>query len=294
MCISALSPTKIFWDHNGTMSSQDPCKRAATVFDRIADSYDDAALRFSPFCADRLVVWLKPARGAKILDIATGTGAVALAAAQAVGQEGRVMAIDRAEAMLDRLQVKIDKFGLRNIDLQVMDAATLEFRRNYFDDVVCSYGLYYLPVMAAALKEWVRVTKPGGRVAFTVFGRRAFQPMMGLLIERLRRYGAVTADNEAPLAAMRLAETTRCRELLTEAGLQKAEVVTEQFGYHLKDETQWWEVVWNSEIHEWIEKIPLPMRETFKGEHLAEVRPFVDENGLWLDVETHLAFGIKP
>lgn len=276
------------------MSLQDPRKRAAAVFDRIAGSYDDAALRFFPFCADRLIVRLKPARGAKILDIATGTGVVALAAAQAVGEEGRVVAIDLAEAMLDRLQVKIDKFGLRNIDLHVMDAAALDFRRDYFDDAICSYGLYFLPVMAAGLKEWVRVTKPGGRVAFTVFGRWAFQPMIELFIKRLRRYGAVSPDNEMPLAAMRLAEPLRCRELLANAGLRKIEVVTEQFGYHLKDETQWWDVVCNSGMHEWVEKIPPPVRDSFKTEHLAEVRTFVDENGLWLDVETHLAFGTKP
>lgn len=276
------------------MNSQDPRQRAAAVFDRLAGSYDDAALRFYPFCADRLIVRLKPARAAKILDIATGTGAVALAAAQAVGAEGRVMAIDLAGAMLDRLQEKIDKFGLRNIDLHVMDAAALEFRSNYFDAVTCSYGLYFLPVMTAGLKEWVRVTKPGGRVAFTVFGRRAFHPMMELFIKRLRRYGAVSAENETPLAAMRLAEPGRCRELLANAGLQKIEVVTEQFGYHLKDETQWWDVVWNSGMHEWAEKIPPPLHDLFKTEHLAEVRPFVDENGLWLDVETHLAFGVKP
>ncbi len=275
------------------MSSQD-LRTQTAVFDRIAGRYDDAALRFSPFCADRLIGWLEPARGAKILDIATGTGVVALAAAQAVGEEGRVMAIDLSAEMLDRLQEKIDKFGLRNIDLHLMDAAVLDFRRDYFDDVICSYGLYYLPVMIAGLKEWARVTKPGGRVAFTVFGNRAFQPMLELFIKRLRRYGAVSMDNETPLPAMRLAEPVRCRELLVSAGLQKIEVETVQFGYHLKDETQWWDVIRNGGMHEWVEKILPSRRDSFKSEHLDEVRHFVDGDGLWLDVETHLALGIKP
>ena len=116
------------------------------VFNRVARGYDDPALRFFPFGADRLIVRLDPDREAKILDVATGTGAVALAAAQAVGAEGRVMAIDLAEGMLDRLQEKIVKFGIRNIDRHVMDAATLEFRRDYFDFVVCSFGIFFCPI----------------------------------------------------------------------------------------------------------------------------------------------------
>jgi hypothetical protein len=49
------------------------------VFDLVAAGYDDAALRFFPFCADRLISRLNPAPGTKLLDIATGTGVVALA-----------------------------------------------------------------------------------------------------------------------------------------------------------------------------------------------------------------------
>ncbi|MHB8623327.1 MAG: class I SAM-dependent methyltransferase [Sulfuricaulis sp.] len=265
----------------------------AAVFDRIAGNYDNVAQRFSPFCADRLISRLGPLRGAKILDIATGTGVVALAAAQAVGAAGRVTAIDLAEAMLDCLQKKIDKFGLGKIDLHVMDAATLEFRRDYFDIVICSYGLFFLPVVVTGLEEWVRVTKPGGRIVFTVFGKRAFLPMLDLFIQSLRRYGVVTADNAMPVAAMRVAEPMQCRELLAVAGLQKIEVVTEQFGYHLKDENQWWGVVWNSGLHEWVEMMPPPVHDSFKTEHLAEVRSKAGENGLWFDVETHIAFGTK-
>src|SRR3972149_4793982 len=146
------------------MNAQDPPEAVASIFNRVAAGYDDAALRFFPFCADRLITRLNPAPGTKILDIATGTGVVALAAAQAVGDRGRVMAIDLAEGMLDRLQEKIGKFGIPNIDLHVMDAAALEFRSEYFDHVVCSFGIFFLPDMSVGLREWTRGTKPGGRI----------------------------------------------------------------------------------------------------------------------------------
>ncbi len=276
------------------MIMPDPRAQVAAAFNRVAAGYDNPASRFFPFCADRLIVQLNPARGSKILDVATGTGVVAMAAMQAVGHEGRVMAIDLAEGMLDRLQEKIDKFGIHNIDLHVMDAAVLEFRREYFDHVVCSFGIFFLPDMSVGLREWARVTKPGGRILFTVFGKQAFQPMMELFIRRVKNFGVDAPDKDAPFAAMRLADPERCRDLLSGAGLRDIEVHTEQLGYHLKDETQWWEVIWNSGMREWVESIPSARQELFRAEHLAEVRLLMGEQGLWLNVETLFAAGTKP
>lgn len=267
---------------------------AVEVFNLVAAGYDDPALRFFPFCADRLIARLNPAPGSKLLDIASGTGAVALAAAQAVGAHGRVTAIDLAEAMLDRLQAKISHFGIGNIDLHVMDASRLDFRRDYFDYTVCSFGLFFLPDMAAALREWARVLKPGGRLLFTAFGKAAFQPMMDLLLARLRADGILSDTDDAPLAATRLADPALCRELLAGAGLRQIEVATDQLGYHLKDESQWWDVLRNSGARRWIEQIPPSRRKLFREAHLAEVRPLAGESGLWLDVETIMAGGIKP
>lgn len=264
------------------------------LYDLVAAGYDDPALRFFPFCADRLIARLNPPPGAKLLDIAAGTGACALAAAQAVGERGHVVAIDLAEAMLDRLQEKIVKFGIRNIDLHVMDAQKLDFRRDYFDYVICSFGIFFLPDMSAALKEWVRVLKPGGRLLFTAFGKSAFQPMMELFIKRLQRYGVLSPDDGSVPAGMRLADPARCRELLCAAGLQQIEVTTEQLGYHLKDASQWWDVLWNSGTRGWIEQIPSSRLEIFMAEHLAEIHSLTDEQGLWLDVEVNFAGATKP
>ena len=276
------------------MIMPDPRAQVAAAFNRVAAGYDNPASRFYPFCADRLIVRLNPARGSKILDVATGTGVAAMAAMQAVGHEGRVMAIDLAEAMLDHLQAKIDKFGIPNIDLHVMDAAALEFRSNYFDHVVCSFGIFFLPDMSLGLREWARVTKPGGRILFTVFGKQAFQPMMELFIRRIENYGVDAPDKDAPFAAMRLADPERCRDLLSGAGLKDIEVHAEQLGYHLKDEAEWWEVIWNSGMREWVERIPLARQESFRVEHLADVRLLMGEQGLWLNVETLFSAGTKP
>ena len=267
--------------------------QVAQVFDLAAPGYDGPALRFFPFCADRLVARLNPAPGEKILDVATGTGAVALGLAQAVGPAGRVTGIDLAEAMLERLTRKIEKFGIANVDLHVMDAAALDFRRDYFHHVTCSFGLFFLRDMAAALKEWVRVTRSSGSVTFTAFGASAFEPMKRLLCERLQSEG-VDTGSAVQAASRQLADPDFCRTLLLNAGLTPVTVETEQLGYHLRNADDWWEIVWGSGFRGLVERIAPERRDVVRAAHLAELAPFMTDKGLWLDVEVIFAAGIKP
>lgn len=125
----------------------------AAVFNRVCQDYDHPALRFFPFTADRMVAHLQPRRGWKVLDVATGTGALA----QAVGEGGRVMAIDLAQGMLARAEQHVRKMALSNVDLLQMAAEEPEFRSQYFHAVTCSFGLFFLPDMARALAQWSRV-----------------------------------------------------------------------------------------------------------------------------------------
>ncbi|HHH89737.1 MAG TPA: methyltransferase domain-containing protein, partial [Aliiroseovarius sp.] len=132
------------------------------LFDRVATGYDNPSLRYFPFCGDRIALHLQLRRGQKVLDVATGTGAALIAAAQMVGPQGRVQAIDLSENMLDRAEHNLRMNALNNADFHVMDARRLDFKSRYFDAVICSFGLVFLPDRAAALKEWQRVLKPGG------------------------------------------------------------------------------------------------------------------------------------
>jgi ubiquinone/menaquinone biosynthesis C-methylase UbiE len=277
--------------------SVDPDPRASLasvrqVFDTLAPTYDSPATRFFPFCADRLVAFVRPAPGTRVLDVATGTGAVAVPFAQAIGSHGRVQAIDISPAMLDRAEANIRKMALDNVDLHEMDAGRLDFRSDYFHSVVCSYGLFFVPDMHGALREWVRVLRPGGKLAFTSFETSAFQPMLGDLLERLRDAGAEPLDG--PGAAARIESLEHCRELLADAGLENIATQSVQVGYHLRDEQDWWEVVQSTAVRFMFEPLPPEQREELQRQHLAFVAQQKTEDGLWLDVQTRFACGSKP
>jgi len=268
-------------------------KEVQRVFDAIAAGYDNPATRFFPFTADRLVSYVKPRPGTRVLDVATGTGAVAVPFAQAVGPGGgRVTAIDHSAGMLARAEVNIGKMALDNVDLHEMDAGHLDFRTNYFNYLVCSYGLFFLPDMSAALREWVRVLKPGGKLAFTCFENTAFLPMLDDFVDRLQDFGVQLP--EGPFGSQRITSLDHCREMLGEAGLADTHAECIQVGYHLGDENEWWEVVSNTAMRALFDQLPDERKADFRQQHLAFVATQKTADGLWMDVQTRFASGIKP
>jgi len=265
--------------------------RLITLRNATAEGADREALRFSAFCADRLVTHLNPAPGDKVLDVSTGTGALALAVSQVVGPAGRVTAIDVAESLLTRLEAKISKFGIANIDVHAMDAAHLDFRRDYFQHTVCSLGLMWLSDPRSAVREWARVTRPGGSVNLTVFAPQAFQPLLGLLRERIVR---LAGGRDMPIPWEWLSRRESLVALLQNAGLVDVAVHEQQLGYHLRDAQEWWEVIWHSALRLLVEQVPAAQRDRLRTEHLAEVAALVTTDGLWLDVAVQIASGRKP
>lgn len=278
------------------MSDLDPQVRKQqiiSVFDEVAGGYDSPALRFFPFSADRVLSYLSPRPGSRVLDVATGTGALAVALAQAVGPQGRVMGIDLSAAMLERAAQNAAKMALDNIDLFEMDAEAPEFRSDYFDAVTCGFGLFFLPDMLAALKQWRRVTRPGGTVLFTSFTAEAFVPLAEHFFTTLESFG-LDFSGEQQLASQRLVAAEACRDLMKEAGFEAIEQHTDQLGYHLRAPTEWWEVVWNSGLRGIVQRLPAGQREEFQREHLAQLASLTSEDGLWMGVEVRVTLGRVP
>ncbi len=274
------------------MSEAEQRKQNITgVFNAAAGDYDSPALRFFPLTADSMVSFLKPHQDWKVLDVATGTGALAIALAQALRQ-GRVMGIDLSEAMLACAEKNIQNMALDNVDLFQMDAEQPEFHRDYFHAVTCSFGLFFLPDMAEALKQWQRITRPGGTVLFSSFTETAFQPLGEVFMEDLKQAGVDVEST--PMAAARLHAADTCRELMVSVGFVDVQQVEMQKGYHLKDENEWWDAVWGAALRGLVLRVSPDERDEFKRRHLARIATLRTDDGLWLDVGVRLTSGQVP
>ena len=129
----------------------------------------------------------------RVLDIATGTGLAAEAAAEAVGPTGHVLAADISPAMVAKAR---ERLGARpNVCFAVEDAQALTLADQGFDRVICNMGLVYLPAPVRALAEFRRVLQPAGRVAVSVFNgadRALVGGLVGMCRPRQRRPGTST------------------------------------------------------------------------------------------------------
>ena len=142
-------------------------EHARTLFDSVAARYDGPAAVFGLGQYGRwraeMVSRLGLARGARVLDVATGTGLVA--GDLAAKLDARVVGLDQSAAMLRRASAR----GIPNFVVVRGDGQRLPFTDGAFDAVIHTYLLRYVDDPAATLVELARVLRPGGRMASVEF-----------------------------------------------------------------------------------------------------------------------------
>jgi SAM-dependent methyltransferase len=114
---------------------------------------------------ERVLDVCEPLRGKALLDVATGTGGVALGAA---ARGADVAATDFAPAMLARARARMGAASAR-VELLEADADALPFPDRSFDVVASCFGMVFAPDQEAVAAEVARVCRPGGRLAYTVW-----------------------------------------------------------------------------------------------------------------------------
>jgi SAM-dependent methyltransferase len=145
--------------------------------------------------------------GHTVLDVACGTGVVAVAAAERVGLSGAVTGVDINPGMI-AIAARTD--GVRWAQA---DAARLPFPDGGFDRVLCQAGLQFVPDRLGALREMRRVLRPGGRVALLVWRALHHSPGFAALADALQavvgpdaaavmRAPFVFGDDPRPLATL--------------------------------------------------------------------------------------------
>src|ERR1700681_2121206 len=108
--------------------------------------------------------------GMRVLDLASGVGDPALSIAREVAPSGRVTATDLGPGMMSLAEELARKKGLTNIEFRVASADSLPFPDASYDAVTCRFGVMFFPDPGAALRECLRVLKPGGRATFVAWG----------------------------------------------------------------------------------------------------------------------------
>jgi ubiquinone/menaquinone biosynthesis C-methylase UbiE len=250
------------------------------LFNFIYDTYDNMLTFKRP--VERLVDNAKLAEGQRVLDVACGTGWATMAAAKVVGNEGKVFGIDIADKMLDLAKEKTHSAGLSNVEYVVGNAEALEFDDSYFDAVLCSLSIFFLRDIPGALKEWHRVLRIGGTLAFSDFGPEFMQPFYKLFFDGLSRYDGQSPPSQGVTTKTDTPEN--CRILLENAGFKDISITTEQLGFYILNLSDYWKEVSSGAARLRLDRLNPSDLEKFRMEHLSEVESLHTEQGIWIDV----------
>lgn len=240
--------------------------RATATYNAAAELFDDPRLSFWDRFGRRTVERLDLAPGSSVLDLCCGAGASALPAAERVGPFGRVLGIDLAENLVQRARVKASIRRLRNVELRVGDFDRLDLPPASFDAVLCVFGIFFMPDMAAALRRMWGWVRPGGRLAVTVWGKNAFQPAEGIFWEAVRAERPDLYMEYSPWD--RIADPEALRGLFEESGIPGAVTEAEQGFHPTPDPEDWWTVVMGSGYRGTVDALDPAARERVRSRTL--------------------------
>ncbi|MBI4126519.1 MAG: bifunctional demethylmenaquinone methyltransferase/2-methoxy-6-polyprenyl-1,4-benzoquinol methylase UbiE [Deltaproteobacteria bacterium] len=149
-------------------------QRIRAMFGRIAGRYDlaNTALSFGIHhrWRKKLVGHAGVQSGQRVLDLATGTGDLAITFKQAVGPTGEVIGTDFCQEMVEQARQKVKKMNL-DVRFEEADAMNLPHPDASFDITSIAFGIRNIADPVKTMFEMARVTKPGGVVAILEFGQ---------------------------------------------------------------------------------------------------------------------------
>ena len=128
----------------------------------------ESAPKLRPFTT-ALVDLVPPEVGSRVVDVATGTGIVAIEAARRVGPSGSVVATDFLAAWEPFVRQAAAAAEVTNLTFATMPAEALSLADGAFDIAYCQFGLMFFASPNEALREMRRVLRPGGRLGIAVW-----------------------------------------------------------------------------------------------------------------------------
>jgi ubiquinone/menaquinone biosynthesis C-methylase UbiE len=251
------------------------------LFDGAATSYNRTGPSIFTQFGAHLIEQMPHMEGRRVLDIATGTGAVLLPVGRCVGPKGHVIGIDLSGVMLQEAERAVREEGLKNIELRKMDAEHLEFPDQTFDAVICAFALFLFPDIEAALREMYRVSKPGGFISISIFGKTPppFNPGWPILVKQFEAYQCGVRMPQ-PIAYA----PEEIEALLSRSGFRSIEINSETSDIIYPSAEDLWALILTLGPRLTILGMSEETRARFKEEYFAKLRPMFRQDGLHMSV----------
>lgn len=261
------------------MSDQEKYKEwVAGVFSRSSETYSQVGPNFFNYFGSRLVEFIDIQRGASVLDIASGRGAILFPSAQAVGESGQVTGIDLAEGMVQQINHEIVQRSVNNAKVTLMDVEQLVLPENTFDFASCGFALFFFPDLPKALFNIYNVLKPGG-----VFGATTFKQIESGFREEISSLNESYEDKLKPVPdedTNYLDTFEKMEQAYQEAGFSNIKCELETKTFYNKNAAEWWESQWSHGRRGFLERIPEEELPGYKEQALKIVQKYTVDEGI--------------
>jgi ubiquinone/menaquinone biosynthesis C-methylase UbiE len=249
----------------------------AAVFGSAAQTYD-TVIPFFAFWADHAIGRTPLRTGDRVLDVATGRGAILFGALERVGPGGHVTGIDLADEMVAMTQADLDGRRIVNARVELMDAEALTFADTSFDVVICAFAAFMFSHPEAAFREFHRVLAAGGHLMLTTWsGEDPHWAFLGPLIFR------TLGPDAGPPPSNPFKEEGSLSGLLAASGFTDVKEEDEEHVFHFRDVDQWLQWQASHGGRAYVDKIaqrdPAVMAEFRQGVE-RETRALRDSEGL--------------
>lgn len=236
-------------------------------------------------------------RGHSVLDIATGPGDPALSVAPLLGPHGKIFGIDPIPEMVAAARRAASDQGFTNAQFEVAFADHLPFPADAFDAIISRFGAMFFPSPVDALREMLRVVKPGRRLALAVWHSLDTNPFFNAMSQVIDRF--IESPPPAPDApdAFRFATPGQLRDVLAEAGVMapaerllkfniQAQVSAEEF-WTIRTEL-------SEKLREKIALLSSEQRNEAKRQVLEAFRPYSTAAGMSFPAQVLIVRGTRP
>lgn len=227
--------------------------------------------------------------GDRVLDVACGTGVIARLAAERVGPEGSVTAVDVSADMIE--VAKTPPSTGAPIEWLVGDATALQLPDDAYDVVLCQMGLMFMEDRQAAVAEMRRVLTPGGRLVVNTPG--AIQPPFQLMEQALVEH-IDPALGAFVRAVFSMPDPDALRGLLREAGLEDVSATESTARLRLPLPAEFlWQYINLSPMGATVDQAPEAAKKAMERQVVKSWQPYVVDGGVPLDQPMVHASGRK-
>ncbi|MFK5892990.1 MAG: methyltransferase domain-containing protein [Pseudomonadota bacterium] len=260
------------------MDTEQLKKNIETTFDDVSSRYDEN--KFFVISANRMAELVPSLECMNVLDVSTGTGAVAIELARKY-HHATVEAIDLSSGMLMQAKNKAQKEGIENIIFKQCDVDNISYADNVFDIVTCGYALFFYPDMQAAYLAICQTIKPGGTFVFSSFTKEAFNPYSDLFLKRLE----LDYKIEAPSLRERLKSKLQIEELAAVSHHKNIRVEQHPIRYSITV-NEWWSLLNSAGYKSLLDKLSYEQLIQFKLQHLGEIEEISVDGVIELNADT--------